>query len=1160
MRLRVFSVVFLLGIAWNASASWWELFQAENRMDFPAARSAALDCVASDPEGRQAIAAAYWWKENLENIPHPAEILDAARPPISAPLGFILSRIEADLRHRPPAGSPSSAVLSGPWGLFGRLELERMEHPPEAPPTGSVWQGPGSRYSYLLKSARARIETPRALRSGGYALARWGLKSAREFSGWMAVEIQGNANLFVDGQLLIRVRDAGITGPGIYWFRSEFASGEHRIEAAMAPQEHSRIRLSFFSPDGRPFLWQEESEAADNPVPARLAGETPFPVKPVSTLREATLQYALASWLRDAPLQRKIIDAILQSRPDDPEAHLLAASFFLLEQTGAGLDTDYRRAGSELEACRELPRATLLRFLLARIQERVEDADSLREELIKDFPGDPRILQLKIDQAGSRGWPREAEEALEDLERIIGRTPKIEEIRLDVLESLERWDEHHELLLEMAHTAPPSPGLVVKLADSCCSEAALSMLDQLSGNLIDPNFDADRIRLLTTSGHLDEARKALKKAYEDWGELPMFLDLGLMIEERGSKIWDETLRDALRQRPTDLDLRALGERHGIRDAFWEAEHIDAGDFLEGITISEKGVDAALLLDQAIEKVYPDGSSLYYYHGLTKALTPEGVSQASILQTLPGTEHINLRIIKPDGSVVVPGRISTGRGAVKLDEVEVGDVVEDEYIAPVSAISPSVTAHLSPFTYRFADPEKSFGLSEYQLIAPRNLPILLDGYFEGLEKQEEDREDVHVWRFKAEDMPPRPQEPFGPPQQDLLPWVCWGSGVSWEDIGDSIREKFLPVLRSSPELDEFVRKNLEGETGEKAIRNLFSALLEKIEHGNSDLDLGSTIGESFSRASGNRLGILAGGLVTMGYRVDLVLTRPTPLAHRHTTVPMMETFTIPVLRVRTGDHDMWLDPSEGAGGAGYLSPDVQDSDGLLIPLSDASQPVEILPRLPVFPNPMLEDRTEIRARINPDGSGRIEFSTWVTPPNAGKLAERLKGIPSDMLGPVYQRLISRYFPGAEKVDGSYQKLPDGRLKIGISFESDHACDVEDNEMECRSLIVSESLAPILASLPRRETPLILQVPIIRLIRLSITAPRGWVVDFGSQRRFSTRWGTVEEKLDREGENISSEIRLEIPALNVSPTDYAEFSRFLRAVDELLLRPPHLRRER
>lgn len=325
-----------------------------------------------------------------------------------------------------------------------------------------------------------------------------------------------------------------------------------------------------------------------------------------------------------------------------------------------------------------------------------------------------------------------------------------------------------------------------------------------------------------------------------------------------------------------------------------------------------------------------------------------------------------------------------------------------------------------------------------------------------------------------------------------------------------------------------------------------------------MELSSSIGESFSRGAGNRLAILAGSLLASGHRVDLLLSRPAPMAGSHLKVPSLDVFGQPLLRIHWGDQTIWVDLSENLNGVGHLSPGFQSSDALVIPLDNPSADVSILPKLPEFPNPMLEDRSEIRAHVAADGSAQIKFSSWVTPPSADELEARLDSVPPEMMGSVFQRLASRYFPGASSVEGAYHRIEDGRLLISLSLDDANACELDGKKMTCRGLIINDALAPVLASLPQRKSPLILQVPVQRIFDLTLEAPAGWKIEAWAPRQLQTRWGKVNEQLQIQNGRLDSRIFLDIFALTASPADYPEFSRFCRAVDELTLRPPRLLR--
>jgi hypothetical protein len=80
-----------------------------------------------------------------------------------------------------------------------------------------------------------------------------------------------------------------------------------------------------------------------------------------------------------------------------------------------------------------------------------------------------------------------------------------------------------------------------------------------------------------------------------------------------------------------------------------------------------------------------------------------------------------------------------------------------------------------------------------------------------------------------------------------------------------------------------------------------------------------------------------------------------------------------------------------------------------------------------------------------------------------------------------------------------------------------------------------------------------VPVLQRSELTIDLPDGWTID-RPPRRIESRWGSLIETLDREGQRLTSVVRLELPAQTVAPEEYGEFARFCHAVDELNSRPP------
>jgi hypothetical protein len=572
---------------------------------------------------------------------------------------------------------------------------------------------------------------------------------------------------------------------------------------------------------------------------------------------------------------------------------------------------------------------------------------------------------------------------------------------------------------------------------------------------------------------------------------------------------------------------------------------------------DKDVDVVLLLDQAVERIYPDGSSLYYYHGVSRAITPVGARQAASLQPMPDSLWLNVRVIKSDGREVVPTDLSVREGAVELDDVRPGDIVEEEYVARVPANVAFRGGHLSPYVYRFADPERAFGLSEYLLLLPPEVEISVAGNFTGLEREEWRHDGLNAVRWRAEQMSPVPAEPFAPPDQELLPWVSYGFGVTWQDVGDAFRNRAIPILRSSPELQRWAAPHLEGADPETVVRNLVAAVIDEVEPGRAVLSFSSTAGESFSRRAGNRLGIVASVLADSGWDVDLVLARPRPLAGTNLDVPTLEAFSEPLLRSTLGEREVWIDIEEQKRGVDHIRPLLQGSDALVLPLTHPERAVMLLDELPLFANPELEQRVVVVAEVEPAGSAQVTLEMSIHGFDEERLRREIEGVPMERVEAVYRQMAVNLMPGATRVRGSLAPDDEGAV-LRLEMVVPGACEPDRGGLACRNLVLARPLAPVLASLPQRQFPLVLELPLLRRHELVIEPPAGWTLDRPS-RRLETRWGSVSEVLEGDAGSWRSVLTLELPAQTVSPEEYPDFARFCQAIDELVSRPPRLHPE-
>lgn len=1152
-------------VALPAAAGWWEVYRADQDFNLGEARRLALATVAADPLSVDAVAAALWWLNNSEHLPDPGEILivdGGARDP---ELGFLMARIEAEAHGRAPEGSLVPVELAGPFGVFPSLDLERMVVPADAdlPPLGTPWSWSWEPYRVVIEAGDGSVSAPESMSAGGVTLAAWTFEVVGRVDGWMVIEAVGNLDVSLDGRQLARLRRCGEVDPEVSWFRMTLEPGPHRLRIAMGSRVRSRVRVNILDRDGRPVdatvtpggqgPWALSSATAElPPAAAALVGRLDEAGGPVA---ELLLAAELAAGRGDPRQQLRWIEQARQTAPSDPWPRLALGWFYLREPTGLDAETSSRRAREELRHVGSVPAAKLAERALALRENRAEDVERILDEALALGADDVRVRQLWVFEAIRRGWAGEVEDGIDKLTAALPESAGVVNLRLEALEALDRWGDRQELLTAVAGADPVRLQWIEELADGCLAGEAVAAMDRLDGWIEDPDMDVAMIRFLIASGAIERARDRLDLAGRRWGDLPALDQLRLVVEAADPVALNLALDDALRRDPSDLQLRTLAWRRG-REPFFEPFRVQLDDVLEDVEPEGLEVDVVLLLDQAVERVFPDGSAMYYYHGVSRAITPVGARQASRLQQMPDAYQLKIRIVKPDGRVVVPAQMESRNGTVVLGDVAPGDLVEEEYVASVRATGASRRGHMSPYIYRFADEDRDFGLSEYLLLVPPEVDLEVDGNLEGVDREEWDHHGLRAIRWRTVGMSAVHSEPFSPPSQELLPWVSYSFGVTWQDVGDTLRDRLLWVLGTSAELVEWGVPLVDDLDPDAAVRTLVDRLFEEVAQGRRPLDLSTTAAESFSRREGGRLTILAAVLAEAGWDVDLVMARPRPLARRHLSVPTLETFIEPLLRVRRGPDVVWVDLAEQEQGVGRIRQILQRGDGLVVPLTRPDAAVSLMTELPEFDNPEFRQRVRVQATLSASGDARVVFDMPLTGEEGARLVEHVNSVPADRVAQSYQQMADNLFPGATQVEGSVTTTDEGStLRLEMSLPA--ACDRTDDRMVCRSLVVSRPLVPSLASLPQRRFPLALELPITEKVELALRVPSGWFLDW-APRRLETTWGSVNETLESEGDLYRSALVLRVPARTVAPEDYPGFARFCQAVDELMSRPPTLRR--
>ncbi len=1159
MRRRVLALAVALAATHWATGAYVDVLRADAAGDLPAAREAALAAMREDPAGADAAAAAVWWLRRADLLPGPAAPLELELAAPSPELAAALAELEGELERRPPAGTLATVELSGPFGVLDTLDIERGVVPPdgELPPEGPPHDD-AAPWRLTLATLDGWAQPPRALLRPGVYLAAWTFVVPSDVEGWMVLEADAAADVAVDGRPADRVRPVRRLDATTRWYRVRLPAGRHRVRVAFASRGVPRVRLRLLDLSGAPLAVAPPGEGTAPGRPATVRRALPPPEDALATagggVERALVAAALAGYRGDWVRARRALEAAPEG-PGEALVHLELARLFLERPTGGDDEVDRRRAAAELDRAGDLPGAVLLRHRLAATSGREEDAERLLEAAQRAAGDDPRVVLLALERAIRLGWSREIEDGLEHLEELLGPSPFLADHRLDALDALDQVAERNRLLERLAVTDPLRPGLVDRLLDAARLEAAVRVLRTVTARSDDLDAEIELVQLLLRRERPREALDRLRAIRARWGAVARLDQLELVAAGMAGepRRGEEALERLLAERPGDLSLRTLAWSRGARP-FYEPFVRDPVPLLERARREAHGdVDAVLVLDQAVERVFPDGTSVHYYHGVTLALTPEGARQAADLNLLPDAELLTVRILHPDGTAEVPADLSPRPGA-RLEHVEPGDAVETEYVAAIPRAAVVGGGHLSPYIYRFADADRAFGLSEYTLLVPPGLSVEVEGNLAEVEVTRARRGGLDVITYRVENAPPRPSEPFAPPEQELLPWVTYGFGVTWEEVGDLMRDRTLAALAGSPELAAWAAQRLAGGGLEASLRAAVDDLVDRVRPGSRDLDLDTTAGAAFARGEGDRLGILLAALLERpGWRVDLVLSRPRVYAGSHLRVPTTAAFGVPLVRVSDGAATVWVDLAEERRGVGHIRAELQGSDGLVLPLDDPRRPTAYLKRLPEFPNPDLEERVTLRGRVREDGSARLTLTLALRGRNSLRLLDAVRRLPEDRVQQLYARVAASLFPGALEVRGRVEETAGEAPRLVLEFTLERACEPAGEVVECRPLVLAKPLSPALASLPERRYPLVVDLPVLRRYTVELELPEGWVAA-APPRRLEAPFGTVRERLEASPGRWRSVLTVKIPAVTVPPPRYPEFARFVHAVDELVTRPP------
>lgn len=978
-----------------------------------------------------------------------------------------------------------------------------------------------------------------------------------------ALEEPQRAILHVDEALAIWVDGAQVLDRSIRewgsWTRTgvalDLSEGNHRVVAKLLKPKTS-VQLMHL--DGRPL----RATTLDNPtrhfvqVPPRVALEINELRRYVAsggiTPPASPLLAYVAAHLSDLEGEPEAATLLLEPLVQDHQTAtgvVLARAAQLVKRDPIFEDTQAESLSRELhqralERDPELWESDLSRIVaLAKTQ---GPSDALRQlrKLAKAYPQVPGVLGALAMVYGELGWTPEhhavvklrAERFPDDVEGLYAAA--------QVLEEQGQQEAARGLYQRIRSLDPDTEIFVGRALEQQDYQAALEELERLRHRRPGQKALLEKLdEIRKRAGDEFDWTAALERAIADApknGRTRLALaDARYAAGDAGSL--QRALIDAVEAGAGTGPLKhALYLVEGMTE--FERHRLDTQQVLREYEASGQQLDAnaARVLDYMVAWIHSDGTTRMLEHEIVRLQSAEAVRRFAE-QDLGSGVVLKARVLKREGTILEPELVA-GKPTVTFPHLEVGDYIETERI-----LTRHASANGSAFDglqWFFREKDVAYARSELVLIAPQDkqLDILPKGRVPEPVTQLEGPHQIIRWRL--DQSPAAPSEPLSVPPSEYLPNVRISWGV---ELPRRLSELANLVARTVP-LDPRIVKIAEGilepvRAGSELerARALYRWVLSNIQAGDEDDPRRAIVGKR-----GNRWKAFALLCEAAQIPAKWVLARNALAPEPSGPAEQAEQFNQTALRVGSGPF-AWVELDHKYTPFGYLSAPARNMPGYLLDL-ETQEAVQV-------PDTGSADRLEFTGQLSlqKDGAARLQLTEVFSGRHGASLRRGISELGERRVRDVLEsQVLSAHLKGARLIDYALPNLDtiDEPLRVEMTAEMAHFASSQRGALRLNPPFV----LPLsqLASLPRRQTPILLPASQDWRVELSIELPPDSRVESLRPRRIELQQFLVEIEDHVVGDRLILKRRVHLPAGRVAVPDYERFVRFTRAADAALSR--------
>ena len=618
-------------------------------------------------------------------------------------------------------------------------------------------------------------------------------------------------------------------------------------------------------------------------------------------------------------------------------------------------------------------------------------------------------------------------------------------------------------------------------------------------------------------------------------------DLALGAQAAGKA----TLAEALRRFPTRQDVRKAARLAGLAlplDDF----RVDGAKVIRDFLASGRKYQApaVVVLDRAVERVFPDGARLMLTHSITQVLSKDAAEHVGEVHVSHGAEVLALRTHKADGTLREAEEIA-GKPSISAPNLDVGDFVESETLEfkePREAFAPGFIGE----RFYFQSFEAPLDRSEYVFIAPAAMRLDLNQRAAPpVPSETTGAFGTRILTFVAREQPQIFPERSAVPAIEWLPSVRVLSGVALETWSRYVGERFARVPRGSPELRALaaeIARQVGGDRG-KLAEAIVAWVREHIEPEN---DVTEPAAATAAHGRGNRAGLIIALARRLGVPAELVLARSRYSVEPDAPVVLAELddFRDVLVRFPRPDGDRFVDPQLRHAPFAFLHSGDNGAKALVVGTTQ-------IVRAATSVND--SRKVKLTARLAADGSAQVAVTEELSGWPAVEWSEMLDRTGKDrakLRQGFEQHWLGQHFPGAQ-LDTLDIDASEAGTRVKYTFKSARFADWQDGSLRLRPVFFRSQPGRRFGTEPQRKTALLAGYDVPLDLDAEIVLPAGAkVLDAGQGGTVSAGGARfVEERQVMDGPTIKLRRSSRLPLMRVAPADYQRAAALLRAVDPI-----------